>query len=533
MDDKQFDNIIKGKLSEFKMDVTPDWDAFQETRFDSIVNSKLSEHSMASTPRWDLFLEKQKEIQVKQGDRAFDNTVRQSLANHHAPYNSSHWVQLKARLERIYAKRQALYTWKSIEILALFLLLINFAGRFTPEMFNPTPLVHEIISPAPVENNSEQNTSADNLQSEFVATPAELNVETIQESNSSSFVNNSSVTVSSNNNSVVVSTRNENTNYFNSATNKNIVAEAVDVNSSFDPTNSIDIPTVESNDNSGIGLSADKFLVVANISGLSVSAFDSQFAAPQLNLNLDNFADAPIEKIVDKAKASWLHLAVSFDNNYTTTPYNADFPSGREEGSEYYTESVGYSLSALYSMTFGKTEIETGLSFSKYSKDSELYDIYYQGPYSYTHDLNEVKYDIASVPFRYKRHFVQRTDFSLFATANLVPELILSSDYTGRKGFTTLPPTGQNLFPVPPMPEETISNFETNSDLSQGVLSGGSLDNSFLLRGGLGLGIQKNINANLGMYISGDYYFNLLNRVGPENDRINKYALSFGIKRKI
>lgn len=544
MEDKRFDDIIQSKLSEFKMDATPDWELFQAKRFDDLVSSKLADHSMAAaTPRWDLFQEKQEQIQLKRQDRAFDNTVRQNIGNYTVPYNSDHWIQLKERLEKVYSRRQGLYTLKSLEILVLLILLINFAGNFN-NILGISPELNAISNPivdVQMESTKHSDTKT-NLIAEGITETTnrgdQLNGVTTTQKETTSTQNAVSVNDGGNNNIVVDKSYLNNdipvvvSQIASGGSNYNTNPSRVSSESNTLVSNSV-IPNTgvnEKNDSSTSDRNGLELNALLGLSNRDIGFLDWSIDQPVLSLNdkLELTLNDKVEEPILTPNSGWLHGAISFDNNTTVTPFNPEFPSGRKEGS-ISKESVGFSASALYSRTFNKLEIETGLSYSRYSRDSDFFDVYFDGLYAFQYRLNSIKYELVSTPIRTKFHFLQRTDFTMFASAGVSPEVIVASKYEDVNGFAGLPPTMGPLLD----PESVTSNFEKNANFTNGVLHESPFSDSFFMRGSVGAGIQKNISSNVSAYISGDYYFNLINTVGPTNDEISKFSLNFGIKRKI
>ena len=101
MKDKQFDNIIKNKLSGFESQSTPDWGLFankkqaienaqnpetslEDIAFDAEVNASLHDFkTQIHTPQWDAFLSKkadhQHHVEQEQINQAFDKDIKAQL----------------------------------------------------------------------------------------------------------------------------------------------------------------------------------------------------------------------------------------------------------------------------------------------------------------------------------------------------------------------------------------------------------------------------------------------------------------------
>ncbi len=95
MTDKEFDDIIKNKLSAFENNSKPDWNSF----------SKKLEESEKS-------------------EKEFDALIAAKLKNFTKPVKSSHWELLRKRLIKEEFVRRKVYSLKSIESFSLLLLLL-------------------------------------------------------------------------------------------------------------------------------------------------------------------------------------------------------------------------------------------------------------------------------------------------------------------------------------------------------------------------------------------------------------------------
>ena len=99
MNDKKFDNIIKGKLDHLSPSERQDiW---------SSLESKL-----------DI-------IQPVQTDDAFDDTVKSHLQSHKPHYKSEHWRMLKTELVTIETRKNTVFISKILELAAIFLIVFT------------------------------------------------------------------------------------------------------------------------------------------------------------------------------------------------------------------------------------------------------------------------------------------------------------------------------------------------------------------------------------------------------------------------
>jgi len=545
MIDNRFDNIIKNKLADFKSDMTPDWDNFVAKRFDDTVSDKLSGHESTATPRWDLFLEKQNQIVVKHKDRAFDNTVRQNLGDYKMAYNSSHWVLLKDRLERIYASRQALYSLKTLELLVLLLLMINFTSSYVQKNQSIASIEQVNANAVSSEVSSEEINSTNDL----IQNQNQINTITEEVVASENLITSHIITGSDFNQNTIDKTLNANDKAIN-----NIFTNNIETN-----TQSVSIPFTES----GKGGPSNAISIASSLGSSNInnregdlvdvneldnsSHKDVSFISPVEKLSgglltIENEIQNPVSynstfgiKPYSAANNSWFQIVFSFDNNNVRTKFDKGFfPRGAT--SDAFSEMHGYTIAGMYSKDYGQFELEAGLAYSDYNKSWNYIEEFEVGSDLYLYSLSNIQYNIISTPLKVKYHFVQNLDWSLFASIGLSPELIADANYnesTQKRNFTGGQPTsGTGTEPL--TVEDFYSKFQKTHDFNRGVFNGDSFSDNFFMRASLGFGMQRNISQNVSAYFSGDFYMTVLNgELGPHRDRINKMAFSLGIKRKI
>ena len=99
MDNKEFDDIVKKKLESLNSSSVDDgWEVFKE--------------------KWDEDSSQVSDVDDHQ-DEDFDAKIKNNLHNLRMPFNSSHWVKLKAKLEAEAIFKKQLFVAKSVEIVAL------------------------------------------------------------------------------------------------------------------------------------------------------------------------------------------------------------------------------------------------------------------------------------------------------------------------------------------------------------------------------------------------------------------------------
>ncbi len=511
--------------------------------FDHIVKSKLENLTSDDTPRWDLFQKKKSVHDGMRADTAFDNNIRRTISEYTQPYNPNHWSILKARLERIYRLRKALYSVKVYEILAVLLLFYSVGSNYD-YIFSKKDNSN-IISSQPIALSIDQDVNSEIKNT--VYTPSEVSDAAISNSteNNNTVANTAVNTTAVNLMSTATSESITNTNkVIRSRISSNSTTQNVTNNNSNNGIGNNNVttynPVSASNNNTlnaiiakGAEEASDMITTNASVNHIidleSIISITSTIKNNELEPLLipDNFGIKPVNNITRDGK--WLQVAASFDNNLITTPYNEIYNLGGPESGEMF----GYSLSGLFSIQKGKLEYETGMTYSVYNKP-----IAFRRPWEnnrgdvFMYSLTNINYDILSVPLRVKYHFANTSDWSLYVTGGLSPEFIVNTGYSEKNEKMNINvPAPQGSADI--KPELTESPFRSESNFHNGLFEQGSFQENFMLRAQIGAGMQRNITSTLTAFIAGDYYTSLLNTTyGPTDDSINKFSITFGIKER-
>ena len=163
MTNKEFDDIIKKKLSGIENTSKPDWNIF---------NKKLEHQKLA--------------------DEHFDQQLANKLKDIKKPVKPSHWELLRKRLVREEYVRSRLYTLKSVESFSLLLLLLilmnnqyvkfDFSKYADPalyaELFNRNEVLPERINNQLTYNSSKYKPKKNNQAAKDIQTPIDFEVST-------------------------------------------------------------------------------------------------------------------------------------------------------------------------------------------------------------------------------------------------------------------------------------------------------------------------------------------------------------------
>jgi hypothetical protein len=262
---------------------------------------------------------------------------------------------------------------------------------------------------------------------------------------------------------------------------------------------------------------------MANISSLGLGLLDGI----ERNIQIDRMNSSfPLSPLAKPSKA-FVQLAISFDNNLIQTPADFDYNTNSR-----VTEMYGYSLGAFYSKRFSAVELETGLSYSSFNKPWNFSMQYGNSNGWFSYVLTNIHYDIVSIPLSVRKHFVENVDWSIYGSVGISNEMIVASKYESVSSYL-----GGGAIPVGSVgdiPEILESPFEKERYFTTGLLEGESFSNAYFMRLLLEGGIQRNMTESLSICFSGSYYRTLVNSaIGPNSDRLDKFAIKVGIKKRI
>ena len=484
MSDQSFDDILKKRLEAHKTNKAPDWTAFKkrldqdnDAQFDAMVSDKLNAFSTSSQPQWEAL----------------------SLR-----YN--HFRNLKRHIRSV----------KLVESVCMLLLIV---------LFNTIDFQSLIQSPIRVVaiSEGETNTTKDSdgvadlfkdgsvVEETFIDQKLKSNVDVrsgsavknnIQEEQAIKFGNeNANV---KNEDSGVVSDREQTVMTDQVQNSEGIMAGAV-------------VSVVED----------QSIIVETQPSAISKKHFNSvaslQDDTPFI---LGGFAYVDSKEIIPAGVSSRsLKFIAAFDNNQIFTPEDLAFNTSARK-----TEMYGYSLGLLFGKKKGKIELETGLTYSALDKPWN-FNLQYGNAFGwYSFMMTNIHYDIINVPIQINYHLIENPDWSIYVTGGMTHSMVMQSEYT-----TTNMYLGGGALPVGtdvPNPEDMISPFEEQRHFNKGLAQGGSLSDNYFIRFDFGAGIQRNIAHGLSINFSGVASRAVYNTsIGPNNDRLDRFSVVFGLKQ--
>lgn len=107
--------------------------------FDKILKDKISNDTNSSQADWDVFSQLLRNAEGFE-DINFDNSIKEKVQAHRNNVNPDHWQSLRDRLEKEEKIRRRVFTLKSLELLALLFLFIGYQ-TYEYQKFQNTPFV--------------------------------------------------------------------------------------------------------------------------------------------------------------------------------------------------------------------------------------------------------------------------------------------------------------------------------------------------------------------------------------------------------
>lgn len=463
--------------------------------FDSRVKEKLGE---ISTPpaygSWDSFQKKWVDALAKEdlpGDRLFDVTVREKIAQIQRFQTRGHWEKLKYRLETIEIYKRKIWIHKSKEVLAVLLFLFTFynVNEHTQKKEHSSDPVYALMTQ-----------SVGRMKQQFTLLNNEVDGKNqrIKEVFASSFRQHVS------NNSIRKEEIHHNT--------PQIAPGRPAENPSF---------SVNESDIRSFGFGDPVLSELKNEEIVDVQALDFKTTEPYSEYPLV----MPMELSFRKTKDihTRIGLFVGYANNFVLTPFDKVYSLPK------FSRAVS---NFEYGITVGKkmnrVEIESGISYSnlKYSpaRVSETFGA--SGFIYFETSLTQIEYDFIRLPLNINYYAIDNKNWKLYFSAGTSFNLIAQSDYTIEEKVKK----GEILsMPRNPNQEPRLDD----KPFSTGFLDDFTFSRNYYIDMKIGMGAERRINNYCSVYLQQSYHAFLFSSglgIGPNQDKINALAFQTGIK---
>jgi hypothetical protein len=230
---------------------------------------------------------------------------------------------------------------------------------------------------------------------------------------------------------------------------------------------------------------------------------------------------------------------VSGDYNVIMTPYDEDFfEEAYMQGT--YSYGSGFSLAKKT----GRWEWSLGAVYHNIIyQPKRLIEIFdgsvSQGGY-YADELEQIELNTLQVPLSLRSHIVNREKFQLFVSGGMGLRIALQTYYDFNRRFVALPQANPSSQGAPGTGFPPRNNqADGDSRLSQraqssGVLEGGNFQRNHYFTASLGAGFVYWTSPRYGFFCESLYNHQLfVKEIGPNRDRINTFSLQLGFRARL
>ena len=236
------------------------------------------------------------------------------------------------------------------------------------------------------------------------------------------------------------------------------------------------------------------------------------------NTDLALIAPDPIKK-----SKIWLNGFISADAMLINTPYDPvyNLPA-------FNKAAAGFSGGVSVSVQKGPVEFDAGLSYaSKGYQPQIIREINGSLEENYVESaLTQIIFDMAQANFNVKHHFAKTKKTQFYVMAGSTFNLITYSEYNfeeksgGKLNIPIMAPASANLL--------------DQKEFEDGALEGGGLLSNSYFSLNAGIGVQYNVNKDLGLFFQPNYQRHILDGgIGPNKDRIHNLSMQIGAKFRI
>lgn len=523
------DQHIKDLFDDYKIDYDPSsWSAMEDK-----INSEL------------------------EPEVSFDREIQEKLRSHTEAYDHTTWPVLEQKMTERAALRQKIIVTKSLEVLAIFLLIFS-VGNYSNTPLLPNKSIqyalengqleqskqgktqyNQDIAESPLERQdlkpATQNTDA--TLTTFASTPeVQLKVQggaqfqnILQQNEGISSIINTPI----NSDQSIQSATNLDINNHLQIENRAAKEVAKELiletrNNRLDTNLGPTAPTIAIAPRAFVApestltsdpLTSDIHQVLGEIEILesSIAALTYQRDdLPEVKaLSLLTIASSP------KQRDHYISGVASIDVNLINRPLDFQL---LEDPINY--GDVGQSFGVLYASKQGRHEIETGIIYSQQTTNpNQTEKISIDNSY-YDREFNLQKFDLFKIPLDIKYHFVDTRESSFYASIGLDLNIIGDATYE----FTDRLKSGT---PKPISKIQNRSTLEKRKDRKGGLFDGGNLQNNSFVNVGGGLGYLYHL-GEYSLFTEANYKHHIFAaKLGPNNEKIHTLSFKAGVRKRI
>ena len=512
MENKEFDNIIKKKLESLNSGGTDDgWELFREKW----------EQSTASTDS-DLVDSGEKEnVEV---DELFDAKMQQNMRGLRMPFNSTHWIRLKALLEAEALFKKRLFVAKTVEILMLALIVVG--------VLNLMPIQNEIYQIPVFDVPMVAAIQVDK------ATAEKHQAETIQKSKKQSLVSDRVIHKLANLDVASL---------FNTKSKKTSVkfiensppeSQIRKIRTTLSPNLELLFPFLKDSEyDKSIIIDRQIDQVPHGIDKSTTSVWQKDLSPLIIPNRPIGFPDITLGAIKDKSEEkSYLSLAIGPKINLVNSPFDPVY-----EIDPYNTLNTNFNITAKVHKEVGPIELSAGLGYSKTSyKPLIIEETYKNQKQQYKQaSLENIGFNTLNVPLGVKYNVLDNHNYQLYASAGVDVNLIAQAEYIVYDIPANTPDAERSSSDFKPSlnsskPEVNRRTLLSQKEFKSGILNGGSLRDNLYATASIGVGLIRNVSENTSIFIEPKYsHFISSQGLGPNLDKVHSVSVDIGVRYQL
>ena len=486
MESNNFDKQIRDKLQNLKADYRPeDWE---------LMEQKLTDADASVKPEFD--------------DVLLDGMAFSSLENYKADFNPDHWHLMEQKLDGVYPIRRKLYRYKVAEIGLMLLALITII-QFLPFKKQKSNKAIAVIEKQVEVNNSDLSTS------EVVAETAERSTETEEEIPAENIAPSNTV--------LPPTTDNNNQSGINYAENSPVSNAGIGL--TLDKLSNRDVLTQRNLETRNFAHNSSE-LAMANSVQQGKNDYQSvllllpieTYQPEQLNTkSTSRLPDCPVCETYRSPILLSVGMVGGANIDYIKTPFDDQYY--QKEFGQY---AMGYSGGVTFGIRYHKWEFETGAIYAaKYYGSRNVFEVngsFETGGYV-QQGLMGVQLDIVKVPIHLRYNFMHQSKWNIYAHSGASFNMTIETLYeytTHSIGNSAL----ASRQAEPPHPEKSYD----------GIFEGGNLIDNTFITANLGLGIERQFNSRMSIFLGSTYQHQVTKGLGPQNDKINSLSIMTGAR---
>lgn len=495
MNNKDFDDIIKQKLDALNGGYTDDeWELFREKWEERGTTSKEITDDLSD------------DVDEKTNNQ-FDAKVKQNLRGLRMPFNSAHWVKLKAQLESEALFKKRLFVAKTVEILMLVFIVFG--------VLNLLPVQNEIYQLPVYDVPMVMSVPVDKPTAE------KYRLQTANQSKKQIHT----ITTLLNKVSEISAP------LFKQENNVEVVKPVIITKTTLvEPLNQTKLSDLFPFLNEEI----KNRQVETSTSCNDITSISSQsISSLLLPIRPIGYPDISLSPVKNKSEEkSYISLAVGPKLNLINSPFDPVY-----EIDAYNTLNTNFNISVKIHKEIGPVEVYAGLGYSKTSYTPLIIEEIYKNQNEQINQasLENISFNTVNVPVGVSYSVIKTPNLHFYAAAGVDLNLIAQTDYE----VYDIPAAKGSRNPDSEKPRIGKTEINQRTLLSQkeftkGILEGGGLKDNLYASASVSLGLIKKVSNSTSLFIEPKYsQFISSQGLGPNLDKLHSISLDVGVRYQL